>query len=208
MSVRPSARRSCSVMYCGASQIGARESSRSVVVSGGPSSASDVRGPRRLAALAADRVARKSRRDWTICIKAPFGLCEAWGSPPRRPVASGLQLALELVEEAPVGALGDQRVRARLDHADLVQAQRVEAHRVLRVELAPAIVGKLPKRLQRVIVLRRPAAIDQTSRSPFRVGGADVSGLEDGSQKALGGDRMVLDKVPGTVQHAAEVLRP
>ncbi len=47
----------------------------------------------------------------------------------QRAHGSRLQLALELVEEAPVGAVGDELVRAGLDHADLVQAERVEAQR-------------------------------------------------------------------------------
>ena len=38
------------------------------------------------------------------------------------------------------------------DHADFVQPQRVEPHRVLGVELAPAVVRDLGQRLKRVIV--------------------------------------------------------
>jgi hypothetical protein len=34
-----------------------------------------------------------------------------------------LQLFLQLIEEAPVGALGDELLRTRRDHPDLVQAQ-------------------------------------------------------------------------------------
>jgi hypothetical protein len=40
-----------------------------VVTSGGPASASDVLAPRTLAAPAADKVARKSRRERMICIE-------------------------------------------------------------------------------------------------------------------------------------------
>ena len=36
---------------------------------------------------------------------------------------SRLQLALELVEETPVGALGEERVRAGGDHADLMETE-------------------------------------------------------------------------------------
>jgi hypothetical protein len=39
---------------------------------------------------------------------------------------SRLQLTLQLVQEAPVGALGDQLVGAGADHPDLVEAQREE----------------------------------------------------------------------------------
>jgi hypothetical protein len=52
-----------------------------------------------------------------------------------------LQLTFQLVEETPVGALGDERVRARLDHADLVQPERIEPERVLGIVLAPAGIG-------------------------------------------------------------------
>ena len=103
---------------------------------------------------------------------------------------------LSSFEEAPVGALGEERVRARLDHADLVQAQRVEAHRVLGVELAPSVVGQLGQRLERVVVALGEPAIDQPLRGPLRLGGAEVGSLEDGAQVALGGDRVVADEVP------------
>jgi hypothetical protein len=63
-----------------------------------------------------------------------------------------LQLALDLVEEAPVSAIGDERVGVRLDHAQLVQPQRIEAQCVLGVVIAPDDVADLPQRLDRVIV--------------------------------------------------------
>ena len=91
---------------------------------------------------------------------------------------------------------------------DLVQAQRVEPHRVLGVVLAPAVVGHLAERLERVVVSLREPAIDQPLRGPLRLGGAEVGGLEDGAQDALGRDRMVADEVAVADQHAAEVLRP
>jgi hypothetical protein len=53
------------------------------------------------------------------------------------------------------------RVRARFDHADLVLPQRIEPHRVLGVELAPAVIVEVSERLQRVIVSLRKPALDQ-----------------------------------------------
>src|SRR5262249_927899 len=44
-----------------------------------------------------------------------------------------LHLLLKLVEEAPVGALGDDLLRGTLDQANLVQAQGIKAHRVFWV---------------------------------------------------------------------------
>src|SRR5262249_21106811 len=54
-----------------------------------------------------------------------------------------LHLLLQLVEEAPVGALGDDLLRGRLQHADLVQAQGIEAHAVLGAVLAPLAIGEI-----------------------------------------------------------------
>ena len=55
-------------------------------------------------------------------------------------------------------------LRARLDHAHLVQPQRVEAQRVLGVELAPAGVRQLVQRLEREVVALGEPAIDQPLR--------------------------------------------
>src|SRR5262245_31501620 len=68
------------------------------------------------------------------------------------PVSSSLQLALELVEVAPVGALRDYLAGCRLDHARFVQTQRVKANRVLGVVVAPTGIRNLLHRLQRIIV--------------------------------------------------------
>src|SRR5215470_11261553 len=94
---------------------------------------------------------------------------------------SALQLALELVEEAPVGGLGDDLGGGGLDDAGFAQAQRIEPDRVLRVELAPPVVAHFLQALQRVVVSRREAAVDHPPRCPCRIAGAEVCGLEDGA---------------------------
>src|SRR4029077_1844536 len=114
MSVKPSARSSSSATYCGAPQIVGLCSSRTVVVSSAPSAAGTGGARRRTVPPAIDTVARKRRRGWVITIGSL--------SLPR----SRLQLAFELVQETPIGAVGDDLVRARLDHAGLVQAQRIK----------------------------------------------------------------------------------
>ena len=86
--------------------------------------------------------------------------------PPGRPDPPGgpssrLQLVLEFVQEAPVGALGDDRVRGRIELSKLVQPASVEPQRLLRVELAPSIVAQVSQHLERVIVVLREAALDQ-----------------------------------------------
>src|SRR5713101_3438073 len=54
-----------------------------------------------------------------------------------------LQLLLQLGEKAPVSALGNELLRATLDHPHLVEAEGVEAHGILRVILAPLAVGEI-----------------------------------------------------------------
>ena len=89
-----------------------------------------------------------------------------------------------------------------------MEPQRVEAHRVRRIELAPAVVWKLVQQLEREVVALGEPTIDQLLRCPFRLRRADVGGLEDGSEKAFGRDRISADEVPVTVRYAAEILRP
>src|SRR5262245_5340261 len=59
-----------------------------------------------------------------------------------------LQFLFQLVEEAPVGALGDDLLRTALDHPHFVEPQGVEADGVFRVVLAPARIGNLPEGLR------------------------------------------------------------
>ena len=81
--------------------------------------------------------------DWPRCAlkqisaitKNRFGLCCT-----RR---SCLQLAFELVEEAPICAVGNDPIGSRLDQPSLVQPKRVKANRVLGVVIPPSIVRYL-----------------------------------------------------------------
>src|ERR1700674_2159916 len=99
-----------------------------------------------------------------------------------------LQLLLQLVEEPPVGALGDQLLRARLDHARLVQAERVEADRVLGAVLAPPAVGDVLHGLQRVLVRVGEPPVDHGAGRHLRLERADPVRLEEGADRPLGGD--------------------
>src|SRR5262249_12504613 len=65
-----------------------------------------------------------------------------------------LQLALEFVEEAPVGVFGDHVLRGRLDETRLAHAQSIKANSILGVVLPPFVVGNILKRLRRVVVKR------------------------------------------------------
>src|SRR5438067_10507812 len=91
---------------------------------------------------------------------------------------SRLQLALQFIEEAPVGAPRDDSRRTRLDELDLVQPQCIEAKRVLRIVFAPFVVAVVPQGLQRILVTRRKAAIDELLRDARRVADAQIGRLQ------------------------------
>src|SRR5215472_6914809 len=98
---------------------------------------------------------------------------------------SYLQFPFQFVEEAPVGALGDDLLWARLDEARLVHAQGVEADRVRSVIISPSVVRDLVKRLERVVVSRSEAPIDDPLRDASRLAGAEIRRLEDGARARL-----------------------
>src|SRR5690349_14973334 len=60
-----------------------------------------------------------------------------------RPACSCLQLALQFVEKAPIGVLGDDILRNRFDPADFMQAQRIVTDRVLGIVFPPFVVGNI-----------------------------------------------------------------
>src|SRR6516165_1662347 len=196
MSVKPSARNNSSAMSCGATQMLGIFGSLTEAVSSAPSAAT-VPGERtRLAAPAADNPTRKWRRVGANDIgNLPFSWLR-------------LQLAFELVQKAPVRAVGDDLLRARLDHADFVQTERIEPYRVLGIVFAPFVVGQLAEPLQSVVVPIGKTAIGEPSCDLGGVGGAPIRGLEDGAQHPLAGNRILSDVVAVADQHAAEILRP
>jgi len=105
-----------------------------------------------------------------------------------------LQLALELVEEAPVGRLRNELVWRRLDHAGVAQPQRVEANRVLGIILAPFVVGDFFERLQRIVVASGEPAVDHSLRRGHRISDAKVGCLENRAQRPLGCDGMLANE--------------
>ena len=62
---------------------------------------------------------------------------------------------------------------------------RSAMHRVLGIVLAPAVVGELVERLQRVVVALGEAGMDQALRCPARIRGADIGRLQDRPQIAV-----------------------
>ena len=95
-----------------------------------------------------------------------------------------------------------------LDHAQLVQPQRIEADRVFGVVFPPGAVGVLGQRLQRIVIAFGEAAIDDQPRRHFGLAGAQIGGFQDGADHALRRHRISCGIVPVRRQHAAEILRP
>src|SRR6516162_2427369 len=56
---------------------------------------------------------------------------------------SRLQLAFDLVQKAPISAVGNDLLRARPYKADIMHAQRIESYGILGVVFSPFVVGKL-----------------------------------------------------------------
>src|SRR5215467_4817485 len=126
----------------------------------------------------------------------------------RRQPMLALQLLLELVEEAPVGTLGEDLLRRRLDEPHLTESERIEAHGIFGVVVPPPIVVNLFHRLQRVVVFSREAAIDDGPRGPLRIHGAEICRLQDRSHGSLGRYWITSDKRLISSYDAAEVVRP
>src|SRR5262245_43619223 len=137
---------------------------RTVVVSGGVSWANDWDKPSRPAAPADEIAVRNRRRLCVMCMRTSLESSARAIAP-----SLSLELALELVEEAPVGRLRDELVGRQLDHARVTQPQRVEAKRVVGIILAPFVVRDFLQRLQRIVVARGKAAIDDLARRSHRV---------------------------------------
>jgi hypothetical protein len=55
---------------------------------------------------------------------------------------SPLQLAFELIQEAPVRAVGNDLAGRQLNHAGFAQAERVEPDRIFRIVLAPLVEAR------------------------------------------------------------------
>src|SRR5690242_8598658 len=97
----------------------------------------------------------------------------------KQSAGSRLHLALEFVEEAPVGVLGNELLRVGLDQSGFLHAQRVKPERVLGIIVAPDVVPDLAQRLQRIIIARRVSSIDEQLRRALGLGYAEIDRLED-----------------------------
>src|SRR5262249_16377368 len=174
---------------------------RTVVVSGGASWANDSDKPSRPAAPADETAVRNRRRLCVMCMRTSLESSARAIEP-----SSSLQLALELIENPPVGALRDEGWRAGLDHARLAQPQGVKADRIIGIVVAPACVGNLLHRLKRIVVLI--ALRRHQAGGLLGLGSAKVRCLGDGAHGTLRSHWMPADKLPVAGNDAAQVLRP
>src|ERR671931_1836196 len=83
-----------------------------------------------------------------LCWLSRYIGCSTALAPPPLP----LQFLLECIEEAPVGALGNDFLWGTRDHPGLLQAQRIETHRVLRVVLTPLAVDDIVHSFVSVVI--------------------------------------------------------
>src|SRR5262249_40807916 len=179
---------------------------RTVVVSGGGSAANELGPAKRHAAPADESAARKRRR---LCVN--FMLASVpleSGAVNTSPASSSLQLTLELVEEAPVRALRDDLTGRRLDHARLVQSQRIEPDRVLGIVLSPLSVRQLVHDLQRIVVTGCEMPVHEGSCRTIGRRRAEIDGFQDSAQRPLGGNRILANEFSASREKTAEVLRP
>src|SRR5215470_6612123 len=93
---------------------------------------------------------------------------------PQAPPPLALQLLLQLVEEAPVSPLSDELLGGALDHPRLVQAQGIEADRILGVVLAPLPIRKLLNGLEGIVVPLHILLVHEEAGGPLRLKRADV----------------------------------
>src|SRR6516162_4246560 len=89
-------------------------------------------------------------------------------------MCSNLQLVFEFVEKMPVGAVGNDLLRAGLDEASFVQAQSIISDSILGIVFEPCAVENTAQRIEVVIVPGREASIDHALRDPLRLAGAEI----------------------------------
>src|SRR5215813_2918225 len=198
MSPKLSAWKSCSATYWGPVQRAGHFPSRRRVVSGGGSaSAGSSRAPTKPAAPETVRTLMNSRR-----------LQRSRTQPVMGRSLLPLQLLLELVDEAPVRALSEDLLWARLHHFRFVEPQRVEAHGIRGLVLGPSAERHVAHRLQSIVIRARESPVDDAAGRTIRSAHADLVGLQDRPESPLGCHRVAVDELAIAEGHAAEILRP
>src|SRR6516165_8521660 len=118
-----------------------------------------------------------------------------------------LQLAFDLVEKAPVGAVGDDLLGGRFDQSGFAQAKSVPADRVLRIELPPLVIV-VRQRLSGIVGSRNATSGGEAPGGPRGVCGAQIRRLQNRAQHRTRRVRVGPDVIRKTSQHTAEILRP
>src|SRR4249920_175086 len=106
-----------------------------------------------------------------------------------------LQLFFQLLNKSPVCALREEPIGTLLDHPYIVQTQGVETHSVLGVVFTPLAIRKLLHGLERIIVARRVALIDEKPGRVLGLKRAYVGTLHDSSNSALGSHGAPADEI-------------
>src|SRR6516165_865690 len=164
ISVKPSARNSSSAINCGAVQSAGVFAKVTLVISGTPSAAGALGMPTRPAAAAPAAVVRKRRRDCSIVTG-------------NLPSGSRLQLAFELVKEAPIGAFRDD-----LEHPIFAEA--------------PIFVAQIPSSVPKVDSVEIRVRVAERR---FTIGGSPVSRRMVGFARLVGeGPRMLQRPISAT----------
>src|SRR5262249_10344226 len=125
---------------------------------------------------------------------------------PKEPRSACLtpQLPFELVNEAPIRAIGKDSIGARLDHAHLAKPQRIEAQRVFGIVFMPAIIGGLAQRLRSVLQLAAVAPAHDKSGGMLGIASTQVGGHQDRPQRPLGRYGVLAHEILVCPDYAAE----
>jgi hypothetical protein len=95
-----------------------------------------------------------------------------------------------------------------LNHLDLMQAQRIEVHGFLGVNLTPPAIGEVLQRLEDIVETPCVARVPQELGDSVRFKSADVRRVAHGAQHPLGGDRVLPGALAVPRERAAEVPGP
>ena len=132
-------------------------------------------------------------------------VCSKWALTEK---GSAPKFTSNLVEEPPVGCIGDNFRGARFHHPRFAEAKCVKSDCVFGIVITPAVVWYVRKSLNRIVVASRETPIYHTLRNKGRFAHAQIRRAEHGANHALSGDGILSDEFAISRQYAAKILRP